>query len=81
MSPVGREGNIVAALENQARTQPAFPALVEPKIPGLRRTERSVTFSELFDHSTVLAKGLAQYGFAPGDRVAVFVPHPSNRSR
>jgi acyl-CoA synthetase (AMP-forming)/AMP-acid ligase II len=74
MSPVGREGNIVAALENQARTQPAFPALVEPKISGLRRTERSVTFSELFDHSTVLAKGLAQYGFAPGDRVAVFVP-------
>ena len=74
MNLLGGEGNIVTALENQARTQPAFPALVEPKISGLRRTSRAVTFSELFDHATILAKGLAHHGFAPGDRVAVFVP-------
>ncbi len=74
MNHAGTHGNIVGALAHQARTQPAFHALVEPKHPGVRQVARSVTFSELNELATTLAKGLAHYGFAPGDRVALFVP-------
>lgn len=74
MNLEGTHGNIVGALAYQALSQPAFPALVEPKHFGVRRCERSVTFSELNELATLLARGLAHYGFAPGDRVALFVP-------
>lgn len=66
----GLNPNIASRLQERAREQRDWPALVEKS--GAR--SRRVTFGELAERVGKMAAGLQRKGLQPGERVLIFVP-------
>ncbi len=61
--------NIVARLENNAKSIPDTPAIIDPR----KKSARSITFKELYSDVGRLAFGFSKAGLNKGDRVLLLV--------